>query len=282
MKIIVLIENTVYDENRETAINKTGTPKRKLESEHGLSLYIETPAHRLLVDTGTSGKFIENAACLNVDLKTVDTLILSHGHYDHGGGIMAFHDLNPTVPVYIRENAFSPYYHKKQDHLKYIGLDPRIRLLPQVVTVDGNMRLDDELSLFTNVSGCYPRPRGNLSLVDDTGAPDSFLHEQYLFISSQGRRILVSGCAHNGIINIMEEAHHLYGAYPDMVLSGFHTARSNYTDADYEGIRKMGRELLHYPTMFYTGHCTGEEPYVILKEIMGDRLERLGTGRKIT
>lgn len=282
MKIIVLMENTISEEYLECTGEETGIIRKNLKAEHGLSLYIETEAHKLLVDTGASGGFIENAANLNVDLKAVDTIFLSHGHYDHGGGIMAFHDINPTAPVYIRENAFFPYYHKKKDGLKYIGLDPHTFQLPQVVTVDGNKRLDEELSLFTNVTGAYPRPLGNRTLVDSTGAPDSFSHEQYLLIRSQGRSVLVSGCAHNGILNIMEEARHLYGAYPDIVLSGFHTFMPAYTEQDYESIRELGRELLKYPTLFFTGHCTGEEPFAILKEILGNRLDRLATGRVIS
>ena len=68
-----------------------------LIAEHGLSLYIETPKHKLLVDTGQSAKTWENAKVKGVDLTKVDTLFLSHGHYDHSGGLMAFAKSNPRA-----------------------------------------------------------------------------------------------------------------------------------------------------------------------------------------
>ena len=84
-------------------------------AEHGLSFYVETLNHKLLVDAGASGKFMENAKKLNVNLKQVDTLILSHGHYDHSGGILPFASINPTARIYIHEKAAGDYYSEKPD-----------------------------------------------------------------------------------------------------------------------------------------------------------------------
>ena len=87
MRIINLIENT--------------KGCRDCLFEHGLSFYAETGKHRILVDTGASDAFIRNAARLEVDLKQVDMVILSHGHYDHAGGIPAFHRINPGAVIYM-------------------------------------------------------------------------------------------------------------------------------------------------------------------------------------
>lgn len=121
--------------------------------EHGFSLYIETSKHKLLADTGASKKTIENAKRLGIDLKEIDIVIISHGHYDHGGGIIAFVQENPHAKIYIRENAFGRFYHRKQDGFHDIGLDPAIEQLPQIMKVEGNLIIDEELSLFTNVAG---------------------------------------------------------------------------------------------------------------------------------
>ena len=77
--------------------------------EHGLSFYIETLNHKLLIDTGASKSFIENARIRGIDLKDVDLLILSHGHYDHAGGILDFTKINPTAPIYMQRSAGNAY-----------------------------------------------------------------------------------------------------------------------------------------------------------------------------
>ena len=133
-------------------------------AEHGLSVYLETGKHKLLVDTGATDAFLRNAEFLGIDLKEVDILILSHGHYDHGGGILTFSKINPRARIYIREDAFAKYYHERELGTDYIGLDPVIRGLPQVVVVGGDLRLDEELYLFTNVAGRRMWPEGNREL----------------------------------------------------------------------------------------------------------------------
>jgi 7,8-dihydropterin-6-yl-methyl-4-(beta-D-ribofuranosyl)aminobenzene 5'-phosphate synthase len=90
--ISVLVENT--------------SPRADLGCEHALSLYIATKEHRLLFDTGASGLFAQNAHKLGIDLADVDTVILSHGHYDHGGGFKTFLDINKKAALYLREGAF--------------------------------------------------------------------------------------------------------------------------------------------------------------------------------
>ena len=96
MKIIVLMEDTWKD------------PAYRYE--HGLSIYIETKRHRLLVDTGKTDAFFCNAKKHGIDLSKVDTVVLSHGHYDHGGGIMAFHKQNPKAGIYLQRSACGSYY----------------------------------------------------------------------------------------------------------------------------------------------------------------------------
>ena len=102
MKITALVENTVSEEQAE---------RLGLGREHGLSLYIEACGHRILFDMGQSGLFARNAAALGVDLAAVDLAVLSHGHYDHGGGLARFLELNGAAPVYLNEHAFEPHYH---------------------------------------------------------------------------------------------------------------------------------------------------------------------------
>ena len=106
MKITTLLENT--------------SARPELSAEHGLSLYIETAEHRILFDMGQTALFSRNASVLGIDLAAVNIAILSHGHYDHGGGLARFLALNHTTPVYVNRHAFAPHYHGPD---KYIGLD---------------------------------------------------------------------------------------------------------------------------------------------------------------
>lgn len=271
MKIWNLMENTPFGDG--------------CIAEHGLSFYIETAKHKLLVDTGASGAFLENAQRLGLDLTKVDTVVLSHGHYDHSGGILAFAKENPEARIYIRANAFEDYYHARGHELEYIGIDKAIKGLAQVVVVGGNLKIDEELYLFTNVTEKRETSEGNKELkVVKNGEliQDDFSHEQYLILTCEGKEILLSGCAHKGILNILDRYIELKGHEPDILLSGFHMMQSgDYTEEDIEKIRETARELKKLKTKFYTGHCTGEKPYEIMKEILGDQIDYVRSGSEV-
>jgi 7,8-dihydropterin-6-yl-methyl-4-(beta-D-ribofuranosyl)aminobenzene 5'-phosphate synthase len=277
--------------------------------EHGLCFYIETEHHKLLMDTGQSDLFIKNAEKLGVDLTKVDTVVLSHGHYDHGGGILPFAEINPDAKIYVQASAFGEYYSidsKGQPH--YIGLAEGIRELPQIVVVgskpdsaekedaqsevdtegsfeDGIYRIDDELSLFTGIGNEHPIPSANQRLMKKTEGDmvqDDFSHEQCLVIHEGTKSVLLSGCAHHGILNILDRYRELYGGDPDVVISGFHMMkRHGYSDADITMIIDTALELRKLRTVFYTGHCTGVEPYNAMKKLMGDKLHYVHSGDEI-
>lgn len=247
-----------------------------LVAEHGLSLYIETQKHKLLVDTGQSEKTWENAKAKGVDISQVDTVILSHGHYDHSGGLMSFVAKNPNAVIYMRDNAGGEYYSYKQGKEKYIGIDKDILKLPNVHFVSGNMEIDEELSLYTNVEPQRLWPKGNMRLHEKKNeefVQDVFSHEQYLVIKYEDAKYaLISGCAHKGLLNILDTFQELYGTHPSIVISGFHMIQSEYAESDLEEIKNVAKEIAKMDTCFYTGHCTGDVAYGILKEYMGEKL----------
>jgi 7,8-dihydropterin-6-yl-methyl-4-(beta-D-ribofuranosyl)aminobenzene 5'-phosphate synthase len=265
MKITTLIENTAVE---------------GFLCEHGLSVYVETAKHRLIVDTGQSDAFLENAAALGIDLTQVDTLVLSHGHYDHAGGIMGFGKRNPHAKIWMQREASGDQYHGE----RYIGIDKDILKLPQVRLLDGDLQLDEELSLFTGITGRRHFPKDNLNLtriVNGQAVLDDFCHEQCLVIAENGEYTLISGCAHNGILNILDKFRALYGCDPVRVISVFHMRKKTpYDEDDLRQIKAVAHELLAYDTQFFTGHCTGDAfPY--LKEIMGERVTALCSGTRI-
>lgn len=248
MKLVTLIENT--------------TGCEALACEHGLSLYIESGSHRLLFDAGQSGAFARNAEKLGVDLKTVDLAVLSHGHYDHGGGLARFLRINDHAPVYLSQYAFDSHYNASGNA---IGLDPALKESGRLRFTRGKTPLAPGLTL--HCLSCPPAYQSGMT-AGDPPYPEDFRHEQYLLVEEGGKRILVSGCSHKGIVNI---AAHFQ---PDILIGGFHFMKIG----DEAVLQAAAEELLHFPTVYYTGHCTGEAQFVFLKNIMGDRLHGLSTG----
>ena len=275
MRIINLIENT-------EGASGCGV-------EHGLCFYIETEKHKLLMDTGQTGLLLENAEKLGIDLTKVDTVVLSHGHYDHGGGILPFAKINPTAKIYVPEAAFGEYYSMNKDgEPHYIGLAKEIQELPQVVMVSAEeeiFRIDDELFLFSGIGSEHAIPSTNQRLkkkTEDGFVQDDFAHEQCLVISEGVKKVLLSGCAHHGILNIMDRYCELFGEEPDFVISGFHMMKKhNYSDEDINMIIDTALALRQYKTVFYTGHCTGVEPYNAMKKLMGNQLHYVHSGDEI-
>ncbi|MCR5421229.1 MAG: MBL fold metallo-hydrolase [Lachnospiraceae bacterium] len=276
MRIINLIEDTA------------GTGG--CEFKHGLSFYIETDKHKILMDLGPSEVTVQNAVKLGVSLEKVDTVILSHGHYDHSGGILPFEQYNSKALIYLQSKADLEYYSddgedKGDKRYRYIGIDRKIMNLANVKPLEGDYRIDEELSLFTIKSRTHKLPSTNRPLKEKINGeyiPDDFAHEHYLVVEEKEKRLLISGCAHNGILSILDEFKQLYGEAPDMVISGFHLMKkSEYSDEELEEIVEISKCLMAYDTKFYTCHCTGLSAYRIMKEVMGDRLEYVHCGDEI-
>ncbi len=252
-------------------------------AEHGLSLCLETDRRTVLLDTGASELTVRNAEALGADLCKVDTAVVSHGHYDHAGGLAAFARLNPRAELFMRAEAGGAFFHGE----KYIGVDRAILSLPRLhlVKETGVTDLGDGFSLFAGLSGTHPVPRGNRVLTErlpGTEAPDRFLHEQCLAVNDAGKTYLFSGCAHNGILNILDRFEALYHTLPGVVVSGFHMmSKTPYTDEEAEEIRQTARVLSSLPTVFYTGHCTGLPAYELMKPILGDSLRPIHSGDRI-
>lgn len=285
MKITCLMENTIGNVN--------------CQSEHGLSLLVETKDRTILVDTGAGGLFIENANKLDVNLRKVETVFLSHGHYDHGGGILEFCKVNPTAKIVMQKSALGDYWHKSEHVEKYIGLNPAIKELDNLILAerdfeyckDGlkyNFRPENQEGMYVFTLNkrskkelkCWPE--GNLVLKEKVGTEyvqDCFNHEQYIVVKEDGKSVLISGCAHNGILNILEEYQRKFGGNPDMIISGFHMRKKEgYSKTDFEVIKETAKSLKETGILCYTGHCTGEEPYQIMKGIMGEQLQYVRCG----
>ncbi|NLG76832.1 MAG: MBL fold metallo-hydrolase [Xanthomonadaceae bacterium] len=250
--------------------------------EHGLSLYIETQNHKVLFDMGQGNLFLENAERMGVDIEAVDIAILSHGHYDHGGGIEAFLKRNARANLYADADAFQPHCAKREDgRIDDIGLDLTIARNPRIQAPRRALRIDDELCIFSGVIPHRLFPPANRALLMKTPhcEPDDFSHEQNLIVTQGGEDVLFTGCAHNGIVNIIEAAGTLQGRTPRWVVGGFHLClKESAADGDTAFAVRVADALSAYDAVYYTGHCTGEGGYRLIQERLGDRVFRLSTG----
>lgn len=256
----------------------------ELKSEHGLSYYIETKDHKILFDTGQSSNFIENAKFLHIDLSLVDIVVISHGHYDHGGGLTDFLALNNHAKVYINKDAFNDYYSKNLDTLKYIGLDKKLLNHTQIKLIQSDtFVIDDSLIIYSSIKQINLTPLGNNVLFEKRGFEikcDTFRHEQNLIIREDNRCVLMAGCAHNGILNIFQQITERSGFKISHVFGGFHLY--NLTKDIYEDdvrILQLGEELLKTDAIFYTGHCTGIRAFDTLRNLMKDKIEYNSVGK---
>lgn len=262
------------------------TTTKGLHVEHGLSLYIEkSDGQKVLFDMGLSGMFASNAELLGLCIADVDVAVISHGHYDHGGGLKTFFQENNRATVYVHKDAFQPHYSMRDNGLRFIGIDRDWAKYNRLVFCDKRTDINEEMLLFADVHGdcCYPC--GNRLLFGPMETvKDDFRHEQNLIIKEQDKVVLFAGCAHRGIVNIIRKAEEIVGMAPTHVFAGMHLVKSGLNEKDENAfIESLASELMKYKdTMFYTMHCTGKEQYKKLKSLMGTNIEYIACGDRVT
>ncbi|MCR1962715.1 MBL fold metallo-hydrolase [Clostridium perfringens] len=269
LRITTLVENTKISD--------------EYENKHGLSFHIETEKHNILFDLGPKNTFLTNAKKLNINLEEVDIVVISHGHNDHGGGLEEFLKINNKAKVYIHKDAFNEYYSMAGIFKKYIGLDKELKKNPRIILTEGDMKIDDELYLFSVVENRHKVSKFNKVLykrVDVMYLEDDFVHEQSLIITEDNKNVLMGGCAHNDIRNIIDKAEVIIGKDLDYVISGFHifNPSTGISESDLF-INTLGDNLNKRNTKFYTCHCTGMRAFKMLEEKLQDKIEYISTGQ---
>ncbi|MBE5743750.1 MAG: MBL fold metallo-hydrolase [Clostridiales bacterium] len=251
MKITVLTENSTANEN--------------LIAEHGLSLFIQTNDKNILFDFGQTETALDNANKLGINLNCIDIAILSHGHYDHSGAIKKFLTLNDKAPVVMHKNCFNDHFNGTE---KYIGIDKSLLDSDRLVLIDNDLKIDNDLSILVSSKRevYYPIDSNGLNVCrNGEFIPDDFTHEIYLMIGD----ILISGCSHRGILNILKQFE------PRVFIGGLHLVKY---EVGGEKLSYIASEIDKHPTVIYSGHCTGEEQYSYLKTILKNKLYPLSTG----
>ena len=273
MRITTLIENHP-DQNRP-----------ELKAEHGVSFYIEVGDHVYMSDVGQSGNFAENSVKLDVDLSQVEALAISHYHYDHGGGLGRFFQENKKAAVFLRRSVEAEYLAVDDpESIRYIGLDRGLlnQHMDRIIYVDNNQEVAPGFHLLTDIPGKYSKPHGDERLkmrFEGETKPDTFMHEMVTIVKEQEGIVVLTGCAHNGVLNMITAAQNAFPGKPiRAVIGGFHLNRE-----DDETVREIGKKLLELNIpKIVTGHCTGDHATEVLGEVLGNRLQRLYTGMVMT
>ncbi|MBF0235937.1 MAG: MBL fold metallo-hydrolase, partial [Desulfamplus sp.] len=263
MKITALIENIKSDSRSD------------LETEHGLSLHIEHNNLNILFDTGGSEAFGRNAAKLGIDLTQVDIAILSHHHYDHGGGLPWFISKNLQSKIYLGRPPSGDLWFKAFGGLlkKNIGLDSQLFIanLKRFVFLNTMTEIAPDIFVLTDICKKYPRPKGNRKLLIEKNGdlePDNFEHEIIIVLKDRGELVVITGCSHSGILNMVETVVRNFSDIPIKALvGGFHLAgipiKSLMPESRQE-IQEIAAQILKYSVKrVYTGHCTGMKGYNI-------------------
>lgn len=252
-----------------------------LETEHGLCVHLDTGNIKVLLDTGASDVFIRNASALGIDLADVDYIFISHGHRDHAGGLNHLLKINDKAQVIVSSAALSGSFHSSRKGMHDISTDwPRGMMTGRTISIDKETVIEG-MRIIPEIGNIHPVPKANRCLytrnIDGCYIQDDFRHEMAVQIED----FLFTGCAHNGLLNILESSENQVHT----VMGGFHLPDAEEGE-DFESdseIRKIASDLLerYRDTVFYTGHCTGDKAFISMKQIFGDSLLQFSCGMSL-
>jgi 7,8-dihydropterin-6-yl-methyl-4-(beta-D-ribofuranosyl)aminobenzene 5'-phosphate synthase len=247
IRITVLVENSVHCQG--------------LVAEHGLSFHIQCGERNLLFDTGQTDLAVINAETLRLPLDRVEALVLSHGHYDHPGGVPAMLEVVPQARIFLHPAAFEKKFSQNSGSSRQIGMSDCVaqairRHAGGFIETTGRTEIVE--GVF--VTGEIPR----VNTYEDTGGAffldaesthrDPLVDDQALVIDLGRSVILLLGCAHSGVVNTLDHVRHLTGGKPiHAVIGGLHlgSAREERIQQTIAHLRETQLEILA------PAHCTG-------------------------
>ncbi|MFA6808838.1 MAG: MBL fold metallo-hydrolase [Eubacteriales bacterium] len=276
MKIVTLLENTKSELS-------------DLRVVHGLSIYVETNEKKLLFDVGPDDSFARNASILGVNIEEVDCLIISHAHKDHCGGLETFFKLNNRAKVYIHSGVRGEFFSRRFGEMRSIG--PDLELLEnykeRIVFIDKKTKVYPFMTLImTSVHNTFvPKDNENIFIKKHGKIVlDDFAHELIMVVEENDVLQVFTACSHSGIINMVLSVEKEFpGRKIETLVGGFHLMNPHKDGMLEEESIVVGlaKTLIeHRVEKVFTGHCTGQEAYGVLKSVLGGRLEKLYTGSR--
>jgi 7,8-dihydropterin-6-yl-methyl-4-(beta-D-ribofuranosyl)aminobenzene 5'-phosphate synthase len=262
---------------RLTTLSENTASMDGFVGEWGLSILVESDEVNVLFDTGQSFSVIHNAKLLGIDLSQIDKIVLSHGHFDHTGGLKhVLEKIGREVEVIAHPDIWQAKYATDQsEEGRYIGipfsrkeleeLGARFRLTAEPVAISDSIMTSGEIPLVTDYEETEP-----FLEVKDVGGfkPDRFRDDQALIIKTPPGLVVILGCAHRGIINTLYHAQKLSGVKKiDTVLGGSHlmNASEERIWRTVAALKELGVKRLG------ACHCTGMAATAIMAQEFGDK-----------
>ena len=253
-------------------IDNTPDEQRLLEAEHGLAMLVETDDRRILIDTGLSGRFIDNARRAGISLAGLDFCFLSHGHNDHSGGLRRLLETFPETEVLLSERIFHEHYSTSRHGARRdLSTDAETlrKHADRLHPIGGSAWIADRIAAVGCSHDEYPKPLGNLFLSKEVGAqsvPDDFGHEMALAIATDRGLVVFSSCSHGGAINIMKSCQDFTGEQRIRAfVGGLHFVDCQQTEQEVAAF-SLSLKATFPDTQIFTGHCTSDKAKRFLSE----------------
>ena len=269
-----------------TILSENTTDRPDIQTEHGLAYWIRYNSSQLLFDTGQCGLIQNNAEALGINLAEAEAVILSHGHYDHSGGIpTALHNSpEDSVKIYLHPESFIERYSKKPDRVNFIGMSRRtkrwIKNRPQVFT-----DRPTEAMPGLHITGPIPRVNntedvgGAFYLDEKCTKPDGLPDDESIYIETDKGLVVLLGCAHSGVINTLEYIESISANNTiHALIGGMHLVNASDKRISFT-ISELAKRNIEIIAPL---HCTGEKAVSQMQDTLGNHIKIMKCGDSIS
>lgn len=268
--------------------NESDSPQ--LRSEWGASMHLRLANSSVLFDMGTTGLFLENARLLGVPVTSVDFAVLSHAHSDHGGGLARFLETS-SAPVWASADMGCDLCMRLGPVKVPVGVDQAVLSAHEgrIKPVAGDTEVAPGVHLLVDIPIVHPLPRGDRLLMKRIGrrlVPDDFDHELLMVVEEDDGLVLLTGCSHHGVLNMVEAARKAFPGRPiKALIGGFHFMGipvGGLLGDSRRTMRDVGERLrsLGVPRIV-TMHCTQRRGYAALRTVLGPTIQYAGVGASL-